>query len=241
MQRGVGFLATVQLPAEISDRHHIEAVGKGLFLVSCDAAPADPFRLLAKRALDLCGACVGLLVCAVVAVFYAPVLRRESPGPLFFRQVRVGRNGRQFLMYKFRTMHLDAEQRLSELRSQNEMSGALFKLRNDPRVTPTGRWLRRTHLDEFPQFWNVLRGDMSLVGTRPPTPDEVAEYSPHHRGRLSFRPGITGIWQIAGNGEVGSFEDVVRLDRRYIEQWSLWLDLKILSKTIVKVSRRTGW
>jgi lipopolysaccharide/colanic/teichoic acid biosynthesis glycosyltransferase len=138
-------------------------------------------------------------------------------------------------------MYVDAEARQAELATANEMRGAIFKVRDVPRVTPMGMWLRARLLDELPQFWNVLRGEMSLVGTRPPTLEEVERYRPHHRRRLSMKPGISGLWQLAGNERVRDFEEIVSLDCQYIDTWSIWLDLQILAKTVVKVLRRTGW
>jgi lipopolysaccharide/colanic/teichoic acid biosynthesis glycosyltransferase len=194
----------------------------------------------AKRLIDIGGSVVGLVFCGVAFVIFAPLIRLGSSGPALFRQIRVGKDGKLFTLYKLRTMDVDAEQRKAALLPVNEMCGHLFKLRDDPRVTPIGHVLRRTYLDELPQFWNVLRGDMSLVGTRPPTPDEVACYSPHHCRRLSVRPGITGLWQSMGNGKVWDFEVVVTLDCEYIDRWSLWLDLKILLKTCGVVARGSG-
>ena len=138
-------------------------------------------------------------------------------------------------------MYPDAEERLQELLARNEMNGSIFKMKDDPRVIPIGHVLRRRHLDELPQFWNVLRGEISLVGTRTPTPNEVSQYQPHHHRRLSMKPGLTGLWQLNGNGAVNDFEDVVKLDCEYIDTWSLWLDCKILAKTVVKVVRGEGW
>jgi lipopolysaccharide/colanic/teichoic acid biosynthesis glycosyltransferase len=138
-------------------------------------------------------------------------------------------------------MYVDAEERLKELLARNQMKGFIFKIKDDPRVTPTGSVLRRRHLDELPQFWNVLRGEMSLVGTRPPTTNELAQYLPHHRRRLSMKPGITGFWQLQGNGTVDDFESIVKLDCEYIDNWSLWLDCKVLAKTVLKVVRGGGW
>lgn len=160
---------------------------------------------------------------------------------MFFAQTRVGKNGRRFSLYKLRTMYADAGQRLNELARFNEMRGPIFKMKNDPRVTPTGRVLRERHLDELPQFWNVLKGDMSLVGTRPPTTSEFEVYDDHHYRRLSIKPGLTGLWQIKGNGKVTDFEDVVKLDCEYIDNWSIWLDCKIIAKTVIKMISRTGW
>jgi len=158
---------------------------------------------------------------------------------MFFRQMRVGQNGRLFTLYKFRTMYPDAEERLNDLLAWNEMQGYIFKMKDDPRVIPTGRVLRHRHLDELPQFWNVLKGEMSLVGTRPPTPDEVAQYQPHHHRRISMKPGITGLWQTGGRSEL-SFDDYVRLDLFYIENWSITYDLFILFKTVPAVLTSKG-
>jgi lipopolysaccharide/colanic/teichoic acid biosynthesis glycosyltransferase len=138
-------------------------------------------------------------------------------------------------------MYADAEQRLAELQGSNEMTGCVFKMRNDPRITQVGRTLRRRYIDELPQFFNVLRGDMSLVGTRPPTPNEVARYLPYQRRRLSMKPGLTGLWQLSGNGKVNGFDQIVSLDCEYIDNWSLWLDLKILARTVLKVISGDGW
>ncbi len=213
----------------------------GVGILSLDPVRRPLWALAVKRLMDVLGALVGLLLFAAAYLRYAPRIRRESPGPVLFSQVRVGQNRRLFALYKFRTMYTDAEARLQELRAANEMQGAVFKLHDDPRVTPLGKWLRARHLDELPQFWNVLRGEMSLVGTRPPTLEEVECYRPHHRRRLSMKPGITGFWQLAGNQQVPNFEDVVRLDCQYIDSWSIWLDLQILARTVLKVLRHTGW
>jgi exopolysaccharide biosynthesis polyprenyl glycosylphosphotransferase len=213
----------------------------GVAILSLDSVRVSPWRLAVKRAIDVAGALVGLVLFAVAYLWYGPRIRRDSPGPVLFSQVRVGRHGRLFALYKFRTMYVDAEARHAELMAANEMQGALFKLRDDPRITPLGKWLRARHLDELPQFWNVLRGEMSLVGTRPPTLDEVERYRPHHRRRLSMKPGITGLWQLAGNQEIRDFEEIVRLDCQYIDSWSMWLDTRILARTVVKVVHRSGW
>ena len=145
--------------------------------------------------MDIVGAIVGLLITGIVTVFLAPALLIESPGPLFFSQVRVGKNGRRFKIYKFRSMYMDAEERKKELMSQNEMEGLMFKMENDPRVTKVGKFIRKTSIDELPQFWNILKGEMSLVGTRPPTEDEFLQYEGYHRRRLNMTPGLTGLWQ----------------------------------------------
>jgi len=188
-------------------------------------------QLLAKRCMDFIGALAGLSVTALMLPFIALAIKLDSPGPLFFGQPRVRENGRRFICWKFRTMRVDAEALKKELMALNEMKGAMFKVKNDPRVTRVGRFLRKTSLDEFPQFWNVLRGEMSLVGTRPPTPDEVVTYQNWHRKRISIKPGITGLWQVSGRNQVNDFDDVVRLDLSYIETWTIWLDIKILLRT----------
>lgn len=197
-------------------------------------------QLFLKRCLDVAGALAGLGLTFFLFPFIALAIRLDSPGPLFFRQVRVGENGRLFTCWKFRSMYRDAERRKKELTPLNEMNGALFKIRNDPRVTRVGKVLRRLSLDELPQFWNVLRGEMSLVGTRPPTPEEVAGYGYKHRKRICIRPGITGLWQVSGRNDIRDFDEVVRLDIEYIDQWSLWLDVKILMKTFRVLLARNG-
>lgn len=159
---------------------------------------------------------------------------------MFFKQKRVGLNGRIFEIYKLRSMYVDAEERKKELMAQNEMNGLMFKMTDDPRITRVGKFIRKTSIDELPQFWNVLCGDMSLVGTRPPTVDEYDRYESHHKRRLSMKPGITGMWQVSGRSGVQNFEDVVRLDTQYIDHWSLRLDVEILLKTIAVVFARKG-
>ena len=169
-------------------------------------------QLIVKRAMDICGALAGCVFLAFVTLIFGPLIKLESPGPIFFAQKRVGKNGRIFKMYKFRSMYADAEERKKELMAQNEMSGFMFKMENDPRITKIGGFMRKTSLDEFPQFLNILKGDMSLVGTRPPTLDEFSQYSPYHKKRLSFRPGLTGMWQVSGRSDITDFEEIVRLD-----------------------------
>lgn len=197
-------------------------------------------QLLIKRVMDICGALVGSVVLVLVTVILGPLIKLESPGPIFFAQKRVGKNGRIFKMYKFRSMYADAEERKKELMAQNEMSGLMFKMENDPRITKIGGFMRKTSLDEFPQFINILKGDMSLVGTRPPTLDEFSQYSPYHKKRLSFRPGLTGMWQVSGRSDITDFEEIVRLDVEYIEDWSVGLDIKILLKTVFTVFKGSG-
>ena len=192
-------------------------------------------QLFFKRALDICGAIVGLILMGISYIIFAPIIKHQSPGPALFSQVRVGRNGRKFKIYKFRTMYMDAEERKKELMEKNKMNGFMFKMDNDPRIIPVGHFLRKSSIDELPQFWNILKGEMSLVGTRPPTVDEVAQYEIHHRKRLAMKPGLTGMWQVSGRSDITDFEEVVALDAKYICEWKLGLDIKILWKTVVQV------
>lgn len=187
--------------------------------------------LLLKRLIDVVGASIGLVLLSPLLLVAALAVRFTEGAPILFRQTRVGLHGRPFEMLKFRTMSLDAEQRLEEIRHLNERSRVAFKARNDPRITPVGRWLRRTSIDELPQLWNVLTGSMSLVGPRPPLPREVAEYDVWHRRRLSMKPGITGLWQVEARHEP-DFDRWVEHDLIYIDGWSIWLDLKILARTL---------
>ncbi len=197
-------------------------------------------QLLAKRLLDILGSIVGLMLNLLMFPFIAAAIKLDSPGPVFFGQRRIGEHRRNFTCWKYRTMYLDAEAKKQELMAQNEMNGAMFKITSDPRITRVGRLLRRLSLDEFPQFWNVLTGDMSMVGTRPPTPDEVAVYENWQRKRISIRPGITGLWQISGRSTIRNFDDVVRLDIEYIESWSIWLDIRIILKTPLVIFNQQG-
>ncbi|RHP47299.1 sugar transferase [Clostridium sp. AF32-12BH] len=191
--------------------------------------------LIMKRALDIVGGLVGMLILCVATIFVAPAIKLESPGPVFFGQTRIGKNGRRFTFYKFRSMYQDAEQRKKELMAQNEVKGLMFKMENDPRITKVGRFIRKTSIDELPQFWNVLRGDMSLVGTRPPTVDEFERYEAKHKCRLSMTPGLTGMWQTSGRSDIKDFDEVVQLDMEYIDNWTILKDIKILFKTVAVV------
>lgn len=202
-----------------------------------------------KRALDIAGGLTGTLICGILTLFIGPVIFLSDPGPIFFAQPRVGLNGRIFRCYKFRSMYQDAEQRKKELMEQNEVDGFMFKMEHDPRIIGSGPdgtkkgigWFIRTFsIDEFPQFWNILKGDMSLVGTRPPTLDEWEQYDVHHRIRMRIRPGLTGMWQISGRSDITDFEEVVRLDTEYIRNWSFGLDIRILWKTVMVVLKREG-
>lgn len=205
------------------------------------SAPEASWQGVAKQTLDFVGALVLLLLASPVFLLAALAVKLTSSGPVLFRQQRSGLNGRPFTMLKFRTMVTDAEQLKAELASFNEMDGPVFKVTNDPRVTPVGRFLRKWSVDELPQLWNVLRFEMSLVGPRPLPVDEVRRINdPAHRRRLSVKPGLTCLWQISGRNEVSSFKEWVRLDLEYIDNWSLWLDLKILLKTIPVVLTGAG-
>lgn len=191
-----------------------------------------------KRFLDITGSIVGLLILAIVFVPVAIAIKLDSPGPIFFRQERYGLHGRKFYIHKFRSMVVNAEQ-LKSLVS-NEASGLIFKNKRDPRVTRVGRFLRSSSLDELPQFWNVLVGEMSLVGTRPPTGDEVAQYNERHWQRLNVKPGLTGEWQVSGRSSVKDFEEIVNLDLRYQQQWYPLYDLVIIVKTIYVIFAKVG-
>lgn len=192
-----------------------------------------------KEFVDRTGAAALLLAFAPLLLAVAVLIRHDSRGPVMFRQVRVGRDGRPFVIYKFRTMHLDAEHRLAQLQHLNEQDGVLFKMRDDPRITRTGRWLRRFSIDELPQLFNVVRGQMSLVGPRPPLPEEVAAYHDDVHRRLVVKPGMTGLWQVSGRSDL-PWEEAVRLDLRYVENWTLSLDLVILLRTVTAVFRTSG-
>lgn len=205
------------------------------------STPEDSWQKLAKQVLDVCGALVFLLFTSPFFVIFGLMVKWTSPGPVFFRQKRSGLNGKPFTMLKFRSMVTDAEQLKAELEALNEMDGPVFKVTNDPRVTSIGRFLRRFSIDEWPQMINVLLGDMSLVGPRPLPVDEVNRFDDlAHRRRLSVKPGITCLWQIKGRNNVKDFRDWVRLDLEYIDNWSLWLDLKILVRTVPVVVMGTG-
>jgi exopolysaccharide biosynthesis polyprenyl glycosylphosphotransferase len=201
-------------------------------------AELDPDQMLFKRIFDVCGGLIGFTALIVSYPVLALLIKLSSPGPIFFKQVRVGRNGKRFIIYKYRTMSIDAEQRKKELLSRNDLDGAVFKMKNDPRITPIGRFMRKFSLDELPQFINVLKGEMGLVGTRPPTPDEVCQYQKWHHRRISIRPGLTGLWQVSGRNRISNFDEIVKLDLNYIDSWSMWLDIKIIFKTIFVIFQR---
>jgi exopolysaccharide biosynthesis polyprenyl glycosylphosphotransferase len=192
----------------------------------------DYRRRLIKRMIDIVGGIIGLAFTLILTPFVAIAIKLETKGPVIFAQTRIGKNGRRFKMYKFRSMYVDAEERKKELMKDNEVTGLMFKMENDPRITKVGRFLRKTSIDELPQFFNVLKGDMSLVGTRPPTVDEFEQYNVYYRRRLSITPGLTGMWQVSGRSDITDFDEVVKLDLEYIDNWSLKEDAKIMLRTI---------
>ena len=189
-------------------------------------------QIVIKRFMDICGGLVGMFFFGLAMLIFGPLIKIDSKGPILFKQQRIGKNGRVFEIYKFRSMYIDAEERKAELMEHNEMQGQMFKMKNDPRITRIGKILRKTSIDELPQFYNVLKGDMSLVGTRPPTVDEFNNYEPYQRKRISIKPGITGMWQVSGRSSITDFDDIVKLDCEYIDNWSVSKDIKILIKTV---------
>lgn len=213
----------------------------GTYVMTTSMSMATPQQVFYKRCLDLAGAIVGCLLTVILILVIGPIIYIKSPGPIFYKQVRVGKGGKKFNMYKFRSMVMNADELKKDLMKNNQMDGLMFKMENDPRIIPgIGHFIRKTSLDEFPQFFNVLRGEMSLVGTRPPTVDEWEKYHLHHRSRLAIKPGITGLWQTSGRNTVTDFEDVVKLDTEYIINWTFSMDIKILFKTIQVVFKREG-
>ena len=225
----------------------------GQTVVTMSLNYASPRQLLLKRLIDILAGLAGSIVTIILAIIFGPLIFISSPGNIFFTQERIGRNGKRFRIIKFRTMYPDAEERKKEYMDQNRNAdGMMFKLDFDPRIignrvtaggkkkTGLGQFLRDHSIDEFPQFFNVLLGQMSLVGTRPPTPDEWDKYDLHHRARLTIKPGITGLWQVSGRSEITDFEEVVRLDREYITKWTMGRDFRIILKTIWVVLRGSG-
>ena len=233
-------------------KQFVESLG-GYTVVTIAYNYVELYQTVIKRAMDIIGGIIGSLFAIIIGIVIGPIIYISSPGPIIFKQKRIGRNGKPFWVYKFRSMYIDAEERKKSLMTENRVSdGMMFKMNFDPRIignrimpdgtrkTGIGEFIRKTSLDEFPQFFNVLRGDMSLVGTRPPTLDEWAKYKYHHRARMAIKPGITGMWQVSGRSEITDFEEVVRLDTEYILNYRLLLDIKILFKTVVVLLQRKG-
>lgn len=225
----------VSIAVDYFEVHFAEATQSNMFgmpFLNFEPTPTRVFDLVIKRMIDIVVSSVVLILCIPLFLVVFVLVGIESHGPPFFCQKRKGLNGREFLLFKYRTMYTDAEQRLEELKKHNEMNGPAFKMQNDPRVTRVGRFLRKTSIDELPQMLNVLKGDMSLVGPRPPLISEVDQYDPWHRRRLSMRPGITCVWQIKGRNKITDFNDWMRMDLEYIDNWNLLLDIKILLLTV---------
>lgn len=218
------------LPVEQDNGGKIQAGSMNAIETATLPVTHPSIRSHAKRFIDVLGALAGLLITAILFIPIAIAIKHNSPGPLLFSQTRCGWMGKKFKLWKFRSMAADAEARKHEVK--NEAEGAIFKAKDDPRITQVGRFLRRTSLDELPQFWNVLEGSMSLVGTRPPTPDEIDQYDIPEWRRLDVKPGITGEWQVHGRSSIKNFEDIIRLDLRYQRNWSFWYDIHLLFKTI---------
>lgn len=210
-------------------------------MLTFDTVSLNQAQLLLKRLMDIAGAFIGIVITGFISLFVMAAIKLDSPGPVIFAQDRVGLNGRTFKLYKFRSMCMDAEEQKQQLKKYNQVNGGLmFKIKNDPRITKVGRIIRKTSIDELPQFINVLKGEMSLVGTRPPTIDEVSKYENYQRRRISIKPGITGMWQVNGRSTILDFDEVVKLDTSYIDEWSIWLDIKIILKTVLVIFKRKG-
>ena len=237
---------------QAGNKQFVEKIG-GSIVVTSSNNYVSPSQMILKRFIDIIGGMVGSLFALLIIAVIGPKIKKASPGPILYRSERIGQNGKRFKMIKIRSMYLDADERKASLMEKNRVKdGMMFKLDFDPRIigneelpdgtrkTGIGEFIRKTSLDEFPQFFNVLKGEMSLVGTRPPTPDEWEKYEFHHRARLSTKPGITGMWQVSGRSEITDFEEVVKLDTAYIQNWSPGLDLRILLKTVVNVFTRKG-
>lgn len=222
-------------------KKRVENIG-GYTVITDSIEPAGPAEAALKRLADIVGGLAGCVITGILFLFAAPAIFINSPGPIFFSQTRIGKNGRKFKIYKFRSMYMDAEERKKELMKQNKVKdGMMFKMDNDPRIIKgIGNFIRKTSIDEFPQFFNVLKGDMSLVGTRPPTVDEWEKYEKHHRVRMAIKPGLTGMWQVSGRSSITDFEEVVALDLKYIQEWSIGLDIRILLKTVKIVLTGSG-
>ena len=228
---GVDTHYCMELPGMNAERSKVDDFG-GYSVLTYTRFRSSYKRLLIKRVMDIFGGLIGMVITLFFFPFVAIAIKLDSPGPVLFSQIRIGRNGRRFKIYKFRSMYMDAEERKKELEKQNEIQGLMFKMENDPRITKVGKFIRKTSIDELPQFYNVVKGDMSLVGTRPPTEDEFEKYNQYYRRRISMTPGLTGLWQVSGRSNIEDFDDVVKYDLKYIDGWSLTLDVKILLRTV---------
>lgn len=242
VEAGIAVHLSLKGTSEIeAQKQVVEQIG-GQSVLTNSINIATSKQILMKRTLDIVGGLVGCILTVCLVIVIGPIIYIKSPGPIFFSQERIGKNGRRFKIHKFRSMYMDAEERKKELLKENKIDGGLmFKMDDDPRIIKgIGQFIRNHSLDEFPQFWNVLKGDMSLVGTRPPTVDEWQQYSFYHRSRMAIKPGITGMWQVSGRSNITDFEEVVKLDRKYITSWSTGLDLRILLKTVLVVFAGDG-
>ncbi|MCD8300037.1 MAG: sugar transferase [Clostridiales bacterium] len=247
LNMGVVVHLAVEYAEDVFPNANVERIG-GFTFITTSISTTGSWRMALKRLIDIVAGLLGCVVTGVLCIFVGPAIKKASPGPIFFKQERIGKNGRRFEIYKFRSMYPDAEERKKDLMAENEMEGLMFKIENDPRIIGSekgpgkgiGNFIRRTSIDEFPQFINILKGDMSLVGTRPPTVDEFEGYEYHHKIRLSMKPGLTGLWQVSGRSKITDFEEVVRLDSQYIKNWDLRLDFKIIFKTVGVVLHRDG-
>lgn len=251
-EMGVVVHEQLMLESGVSQKQLVEHIGDYTVLTST-VNYATPFQALVKRLMDIVGGLIGCVLAGIIILIVGPQIKKASPGPIIYSQERIGQNGRRFKFYKIRSMYLDADERKKDLMKENRVSdGLMFKLDFDPRIigneilpdgtkkTGIGAFIRNTSLDEFPQFFNVLKGDMSLVGTRPPTVDEWDKYELHHRARMAMKPGITGMWQVSGRSDITDFEQIVKLDTQYICNWSIGLDLKILCQTVSAVLKHKG-
>ncbi len=241
MEMGITVHTKLAAATDLTENRVVENIA-GYTVLTGSVAMAGTGQLFAKRVIDIMGGLIGCVFALIALIVVGPIIKIKSPGPVFFKQNRVGRNGKQFTLYKFRSMYLDAEERKAELMDRNEVdTSQMFKLKEDPRIIKgIGTFIRRYSIDELPQFYNILIGDMSLVGTRPPTVDEWDKYELHHRKRLAIKPGLTGMWQVSGRSSIKNFEEVVALDTKYIINWSLALDFKILLKTFSVVFKGDG-
>ncbi len=246
----IGVVVNLKLDINLNGgMQHIEKIND-INVVKTSVNTVSLIDMALKRIIDICAGVVGCIITAILFIFVALAIKIADPkGPIFFQQTRVGKNGRRFTIYKFRSMYVDAEERKKELMKNNKMEGFMFKMDADPRIIGSGLdgtkkglgyYLRRLSIDEFPNFWSILKGDMSLVGTRPPTEDEYIQYELHHKSRLAIKPGLTGLWQVSGRSDFTNFEEIVKLDNEYIKNWNIGLDIKIILKTVLVVLGRKG-